>query len=56
MVEIQAPRLVPTLWTSAKFLSKRPIRDAYSMIETPAAVDWTSTDFGSAQSVKKDTR
>ena len=53
MAEIQTARLVPTLWTSAKFLSKRPVRDAYSRIETPDTIGWT--DFGSYRSVAKDT-
>jgi hypothetical protein len=44
MAEIQTARLVPTLWTSAKFLSKRPIRDAYSRIETPDTIGWTHFD------------
>jgi hypothetical protein len=53
MAEIQTARLVPTLWTSAKFLSKSPIRDAYSRIETPDTIDWT--DFRSYRSAAKDT-
>ena len=53
MAEIQTARLVPTLWTSAKFLSKSPIRDAYSRIETPDTIGWT--DFRSYRSVAKDT-
>jgi hypothetical protein len=53
MAEIQTARLVPTLWTSAKFLSKRPIRDPYSRIETPDTIGWT--DFRSYRSVAKDT-
>jgi hypothetical protein len=54
MVEIQAPRLVPTLWISAKFLSKRPIVDAYSTIETPDGIGWTFSDSSLKQSVVKD--
>ena len=53
MAEIQTARLVPTLWTSTKYLSKHPIRDAYSRIETPDTIGWT--DFGSYRSVAKDT-
>jgi hypothetical protein len=55
MAEIQTARLVPTLWTSAKFLSKRPIHDAYSVIETPARIAWAFTDSSSTQSIAKDT-
>src|SRR5215469_1162068 len=44
MAEIQVPDLMPPLWTSAKFLSKHPIRDAFSMIETPDAIGWTFDD------------
>jgi len=44
MVEIQAPGLVPTLWISPNFLSKRPIVDAYSTIETPDGIGWTLSD------------
>jgi hypothetical protein len=52
MAEIETARLMPTLWTSAKFLSNHPIRDAYSRIETPDTIGWTN--FGSYQSVAKD--
>ena len=52
MAEIQTARLVPTLWTSTKYLSKQPIRDAYSRIETPDTIGWT--DFASDRSVGKD--
>jgi hypothetical protein len=53
MAEIQTARLVPRLWTSPKFLSKRPIRDAYSVIETPDKIGWAFTD-SSTQSIAKD--
>jgi hypothetical protein len=53
MAKIQTARLVPTLWTSTKYLSKHAIRDAYSRIETPDTIGWT--DFGSYRSVAKDT-
>jgi hypothetical protein len=52
MAEIHPARLVPTLWTSTKYLSKQPIRDAYSRIETPDTIGWT--DFASDRSVAKD--
>lgn len=54
MAEIQTARLVPTLWTSSKFLNKHPIRDANSRIETPDTIGWT--DFGSYRSVPKNTQ
>jgi len=44
MVEVQAPGIVPTLWISPKFFSKRPIVDAYSTIETPDGIGWTVSD------------
>ena len=40
MAEIQVPDPVPPLWTSARFLSKQPIRDAFSMVETPESIGW----------------
>ncbi len=55
MAEIQVPDLVPTLWTSAKFLSQNPIRDAFSMIEAPEAIGWTFTDSSSSRSATNDT-
>ena len=55
MVEIQVPAIAPQLWTSAKFLSKRPIQDASSVIQTPDTIGWTFIDSDSVQSVKKDT-
>ena len=53
MAEIQTARLVPTLWTSPRFLSKRPIHDAYAVIETPDRIGWAFTD-SSTQSIAKD--
>jgi hypothetical protein len=53
MAEIQTAGLVPTLWASPKFLSKRPIHDAYSVIETPDKIGWAFTD-SSTQSIAKD--
>jgi hypothetical protein len=53
MAEIQTARLVPTLWTSTKYLSKQPIRDAYSRIETPDTIGWTSTVFSAVRSAAK---
>jgi hypothetical protein len=54
MAEIQVPDLVPALWTSARFLSQRPIRDAFSMIETPDSIGWTFTDSSSSHSATND--
>ena len=53
MAEIQTARLVPTLWTSTKYLSKQPIRDAYARIETPDTIGWTSTGFSAVRCVAK---
>jgi hypothetical protein len=55
MAEIQVPDLVPALWTSAKFLSQRPVRDAFSMIETPDSIGWTFNDSSSSRSATNGT-
>lgn len=35
------------LWTYTKFLSRRPIRDMYGVVETPGGSGWTASgDFG----------
>ena len=36
MTQIQVAGIITDLWTSSKFLSKRPIMDTYGTIETPA--------------------
>jgi hypothetical protein len=55
MAEILVPDLVPPLWTSAKFLSKRPILDAFSMVETPDSIGWTFNESSSSRSASNDT-
>jgi hypothetical protein len=54
MAEIQVPDLVPPLWTSARFLSKQPIRDAFSMVETPESIGWTFNESNSSRSADSD--
>jgi hypothetical protein len=35
MTQIQVAGITTDLWTLASFLSKRPIKDTYGVIETP---------------------
>ena len=39
MSKIRAAGIVRDLWTFTKFLSRRPIRDTYGVIETPEIID-----------------
>ena len=46
-------KITTDLWTSSKFLSKRPIRDTYGIIETPETselVPTLTTGIGESQS------
>jgi hypothetical protein len=54
MAEIEVPDLVPPLWTTARFLSKQPIRDAFSMVEKPESIGWTFNESSSGRSVSND--
>ena len=44
MSKIRAAGIVRELWTFAKFLSRRPIRDTYGVIETPEMVAFKPDD------------
>jgi hypothetical protein len=54
MAEIEVPDLVSPVWTSARFLSKQPARDAFSMVETPESIGWTFNESSSSRSVSSD--
>ena len=44
MVQIRAAGIEDDLWTYNKFLSRRPIKNAYAAIETPETSDLISAD------------
>jgi hypothetical protein len=47
MSQIRAAGIVRDLWTFTKFLSRRPIRDTYGVIETPEIIDSKLDDHSS---------
>jgi hypothetical protein len=55
MVQIRAAGIIIDLWTYNKFLSRRPIKDAYAQIETPETPGLipadTSAEMGAVQGV-----
>ena len=53
LTQIQIPGISSELWTRASFLSKRPIVDAYGVIETPETsglIQTATTGIGTSQS------
>jgi hypothetical protein len=52
MAQIQVAEITTDLWTLASFLSKRPIKDTYGVIETPETsglISPATTGIGESQ-------